>query len=267
MATNTPTQPAHPPAAAIEVCGGNVSFLHKGAGAPLVVLHHSISSHGWLPLHERLAGRFAVHVPDLPGWGDSDRPDWARNVRDLAILVELWLEAMDLRGVTLVGCGFGGWVAAELATMNQRRLAGLVLVGAAGIRPREGAIIDQLVVDYIDYVRGGFHDEAEFERYFGDDPPRETRMLLYGGREMTMRVTWKPWMFNDALPVLLTGVHTPTLVVWGAHDAIVPLDCGEQFAEAAPNATLRVIEDGGHLLDFERPDALAELIEDFAGGA
>lgn len=261
MTTDTPAQLTQPPGAAIEVCGGNVSYLHKGAGAPLVVLHHSISSHGWLPLHERLAGRFAVHVPDLPGWGASDRPDWARSVRDIAILVELWMDALGLDRVTLVGCGFGGWVAAELATMNQRRLAGLVLVGAAGIRPREGAIVDQLVVDYVEYVNSGFHDEAEFDRYFGDDPPRETRMLLYGGREMTMRVTWKPWMFNDALPVLLAGVQTPTLVVWGAHDAIVPLDCGEQFAEVTPNATLQVIEDGGHFLDFERPDALAELIE------
>ncbi len=263
MTTNMHTGLAHPPAAAIEVCGGNLSYLQKGTGEPLVVLHHSMSNHGWLPLYERLAERFSVHVPDLPGWGESDRPDWARNVRDLAILVELWMESLGLERVTLVGCGFGGWVAAELATMNQRRLASLVLVGATGIRPREGEIVDQLVVDYIDYVRSGFHDEAEFDRYFGDDPPRETRMLLYGGREMTMRVTWKPWMFNDALPVLMRGVNTPTLVVWGAHDTIVPLDCARQFTEAAPNATLHVVEDGGHFLDFERPDALAALIEDF----
>ena len=263
MTTNMPAGLAPPPAASIEVCGGNVSYLQKGTGDPLVVLHHSISNHGWLPLYERLAERFSVHVPDLPGWGESDRPDWARNVRDLAILVELWMESLGLDRVTLVGCGFGGWVAAELATMNQRRLADLVLVGATGIRPREGEIVDQLVVDYIDYVRSGFHDEAEFDRYFGDDPPRETRMLLYGGREMTMRVTWKPWMFNDALPVLLRGVNTPTLAVWGAHDTIVPLDCGRQFAETAPNATLHVVEGGGHFLDFERPDALAELIEAF----
>ena len=92
-------------------------------------------------------------------------------------------------------------------------------------------------------------------------------MLLYGGREMTMRVTWKPWMFNDALPVLMRGVQTPTLVVWGDNDAIVPIDCGKQLAEAAPNAALHVIEDGGHFLDFDRPDALAELIEGLGGEA
>ena len=265
MTTNMPAQLADPRAASIEVSGGNVSYLQKGTGEPLVILHHSISNHGWLPLYERLAERFSVHVPDLPGYGESDRPDWARSVRDLAILIELWMDRLGLEGVTLVGCGFGGWVAAELATMNQLRLAGLVLVGAAGIRPREGEIVDQLVVDYVEYVHSGFHDESAFERHFGEDPPRETRMLLYGGREMTMRVTWKPWMFNDALPVLLRGVQTPTLVLWGANDAIMPIDCGEQIAEAAPNATLHVIEGGGHFLDFERPDVLAEFIEGLGG--
>ena len=264
MTTSTPTELADSLAASIEVVGGKMHYLKKGSGEPLVLLHHSISNHGWLPLYERLAERFTVHIPDLPGFGESDRPDWARSVRDLAILMELWMERLGLNGVTLVGCGFGGWVAAELATMNQRRLAGLVLVGAAGIRPREGEIVDQLVVDYVDYVHSGFHDETEFDRYFGEDPSREARMLLYGGREMTMRLTWKPWMFNDALPVLLRGVQTPTLAVWGANDAIVPIDCGKHFAEAAPNATLHVIEDGGHFLDFERPDELAELIEGFA---
>ena len=267
MTANLETQLAAPNSTLVEVCGGNVSHLQKGAGKALVILHHSISNHGWLPLHERLAEHFTVHVPDLPGYGDSDRPGWARSARDLAILIELWMDRLGLEDVTLVGFGFGGWIAAELATMSQLRLAGLVLVGAAGVRPREGEIVDQLVVDYVDYVRSGFQDETAFERYFGEDPPRDTRMLLYGGREMTMRVTWKPWMFNDALPVLMRGVQTPTLVVWGDNDAIVPIDCGKQLAEAAPNAALHVIEDGGHFLDFDRPDALAELIEGLGGEA
>ena len=172
MTANLETQLAAPNSTLVEVCGGNVSHLQKGAGKALVILHHSISNHGWLPLHERLAEHFTVHVPDLPGYGDSDRPDWARSARDLAILIELWMDRLGLEDVTLVGFGFGGWIAAELATMSQLRLAGLVLVGAAGVRPREGEIVDQLVVDYVDYVRSGFQDETAFERYFGEDPPR-----------------------------------------------------------------------------------------------
>jgi pimeloyl-ACP methyl ester carboxylesterase len=246
----------------ITVTGLEMRYLKKGSGKPLVVLHHSISNHGWLPLYERLSRTFTVYVPDLPGFGESARPEWD-SVRDEAIQVQFMLDRLGLDRVTLVGFGFGGFLAAEMATMNQHRLERLVLVGAAGIQPREGTgeIVDQLTIDYVDYVQLGFHDEDEFQKTFGEDPPVDTRMLLYGGREMTMRITFKPWMFSRALPLMLREVQTPALVVWGAHDHIIPLDTGKQFAEALPNAELQVIEDGGHLIDFEHPDRLAELIE------
>lgn len=259
MTTTTPT--ATHLDESITVAGHAIHYMKKGTGAPLVMLHHSISSHGWLPLYDRLAKSFTVYAPDLPGFGTSQRPDWARSARDLGIMLQLMMHDLGLQGVTLVGAGFGGWIAAEMATMNQDRLARLVLIGAAGIQPREGDIVDQLVVDYVDYVKLGFHQEALFNQMFGEDPSRETRVLLYAGREMTMRVTWKPWMFDRALPMLLRGVQTPALVVWGAHDRIIPLDCGKQFAEALPNATLHVVEEGGHLLDFEAPESVAALIE------
>jgi pimeloyl-ACP methyl ester carboxylesterase len=113
----------------------------------------------------------------------------------------------------------------------------------------------------------GFDDRDAFSRYFGEDPPRDTRLLLYGGREMTMRVTFKPWMFRRSLPHHLQGVHTRTLVVWGAHDRIIPLDSGQQYVEALPNARLVQIEDAGHFVDFERPDELAATILETRVGA
>ena len=68
------------------VAGRAMRFLKGGTGPAIVTLHHSTGSIGWLPLHERLAERFTVYVPDLPGYGQSERPDWARDPRDLAIL-------------------------------------------------------------------------------------------------------------------------------------------------------------------------------------
>ena len=118
----------------ITVTGLEMRYLKKGSGKPLVVLHHSISNHGWLPLYERLSRTFTVYVPDLPGFGESARPEWD-SVRDEAIQVQFMLDRLGLDRVTLVGFGFGGFLAAEMATMNQHRLERLVLVGAAGIQP------------------------------------------------------------------------------------------------------------------------------------
>jgi len=66
------------------------------------------------------------------------------------------------------------------------------------------------------------------------------------------------------LPHLLAGVKTPTLVIWGAEDRVVPLECGERYAKAMPAATLSVIERAGHLVDMERPAEVARAIIDFA---
>ena len=77
---------------------------------------------------------------------------------------------------------------------------------------------------------------------------------------MTARISWKPYMFDRSLPPLLGDMRVPTLLVWGSQDRIVPPVCGEQYARLLPDARLHVVEGGGHLLDLEEPEALAELV-------
>jgi len=172
----------------------------------------------------------------------------------------LLLDKLGVESATLVGLGFGGWIAAEMATMSQRRFHRLVLLGAMGLRPREGEILDQIMISLEEYVESGFADRAGFERQFGGEPSPEQRHIWDFAREMTARVTWKPYMFSHQLPHLLAGVEIPTLFVWGRHDRIVPLSCGERYARALPNARLTIVEDAGHFVDLEQPEELARLI-------
>jgi pimeloyl-ACP methyl ester carboxylesterase len=82
-------------------------------------------------------------------------------------------------------------------------------------------------------------------------------------REMTARLCWKPYMFNPRLPYFLPRVDRPTLIVWGRQDRIVPPICGEQYRRLLPNATLRLIDNCGHLPQLEQPDRLVALVRDF----
>jgi pimeloyl-ACP methyl ester carboxylesterase len=61
----------------------------------------------------------------------------------------------------------------------------------------------------------------------------------------------------------LGKIRVPTLVVWGAQDQIIPLECGQLYQQAIPGATLRVIERCGHWAHFEQPQALAEIVQEF----
>ena len=83
---------------------------------------------------------------------------------------------------------------------------------------------------------------------------------------MTARVCWKPYMFNRRLGPLLGDVATPTLVVWGTDDAIVPVECARLYAAALPNCRLETIDGAGHLVEIEEADRVAALIGAHANG-
>jgi pimeloyl-ACP methyl ester carboxylesterase len=246
----------------VEVAGERVHLLRGGTGEPLLVLHHDTGNPGWLPCYEELARRFSVYVPSHPGWGQSSRPEWMRSVRDVAVVYQWLLADLELQGVSLLGLGFGGWIAAEMATMAPRAFQRLVLVGAMGLKASEGEILDQALLSYIDYARAGFHDPRVFDQIFGAEPPTSQLEAWDIAREMAFRIAWKPYMYSQTLPHLLGGVRTPALVVWGREDRVVPLACGEQYAGALRNARLEVLEDCGHCVEMERPTELAGLVSE-----
>jgi pimeloyl-ACP methyl ester carboxylesterase len=174
---------------------------------------------------------------------------------------------MGAQGCTLVGFGFGGYVAAELACMNGSLVSKLVLAGAAGIKPREGFIMDEMLTGFIEYVEAGFRDRAAYEAVFGaGEPEPSIRELWDFSREMTARVCWKPFMFNPRLPELLKEMRVPTLLLWGSEDRVVPPICGRQYQEVLPNARLEVLQGAGHFVELEEPGRVARLIADFARG-
>jgi pimeloyl-ACP methyl ester carboxylesterase len=231
-----------------------------GAATPILVLHHDIGTLERLPFYDALAERHEVLVPSHPGYDKSERPSWMRNVRDIAVVYQALIAEQGLRDVTLVGLGFGGWIAAEMATMAPRGFAKLVLVGAMGLKPERGEIADQALLSYIDYARLGFADQTVFDRLYGAETPTKTLEQWDLNREMTFRIAWKPYMYNPSLPHLLGAVAVPALVVWGRKDRVVPLECGERYAKTLRNATLAVIDDAGHFVEMEKPEQLARLI-------
>jgi pimeloyl-ACP methyl ester carboxylesterase len=247
----------------VDVAGLTVHLLQRGSGPVAVVLHHSTGPM-WTPFHDALAEHYTVLAPEVPGYGRSTRPVTARHPSHLGVLLHQCLDVMGHRQVHVVGLGFGGWLAAEMAAMNQARFLTMTLVGAAGLKPRHGMIHDPMMESWTDYARQSFRDDASFIDHFGRKPTQDLIDLWDFSREMTARVTWKPWMWSLQLPQLLRAVTTPSLIVWGRDDRIVPLDCGEQYAEILANAQLQIVDEAGHVVDLEQPDRLAEMVVAFA---
>jgi pimeloyl-ACP methyl ester carboxylesterase len=244
---------------------------YGGEGPPALVLHHDIGAPERPAFYDALARHFTVFAPAHPGYDGSPRPSWMRSVRDMAVVYQGLLAQQaatrEPGTVTLIGLGFGGWIAAEMATMAPRAFRRLVLVGAMGLKPERGEIVDQALLSYIDYVRRGFADQTAFDRVFGPEPPTSRLEQWDLNREMTFRIAWKPYMYSPTLPHLLGAVATPTLIVWGADDHIVPRECGERYAKSLANARLQIVDDAGHFVDMEKPDELARVVWHFVSEA
>ena len=182
-------------------------------GKPVLVLHHETGTLDTLPFYDALAAHYDVLVPHHPGYSRSGRPDWMRSVRDIAVVYRGLLGELKLRDPVLVGLGFGGWIAAEMASMAPADLSRLVLVGAMGIKPPHGDILDLAVTGYVDYARLGFHDQKAFDRVYGAEPSVDQLEMWDICREMSFRIAWKPYMYSQTLPHLLGAVRAPALVV------------------------------------------------------
>jgi len=247
----------------IDLGGLTLKVGRGGSGRPVLVLHHDIGTLDKLPFYEALAAKFDVIVPIHPGFGiKAERPQWMRHPRDIAALYQWLLAELGIERASLVGLGFGGWIAAEMAALAPRDFHRLVLVGAMGVKPPEGEIFDQAIVSYIDYAQAGFHDPAAFIRVFGEVT---TDQLVDWDlcREMSFRTAWKPYMYSQTLPHLLGGIRAPALVVWGDDDQIVPKSAGELYAKSIPHARFETVRSSGHYVDLEQPDALARLVTSF----
>jgi pimeloyl-ACP methyl ester carboxylesterase len=247
---------------------GTMRYAKAGAGRGLVLLHRSIGADSARQAVRALASEFMVLAPAMPGYDDSERPDWARSPRDLAaILLHSLVPSAGDRPV-LVGCGLGGFIAAEMAAMCPERLGALVLVSPMGVKPHVGGLTDQFLWSTDEYVEMCFASAENHQRAFGDvyelgsDPWKQRE----ANREMTTRIAWKPRLFDNTLPFRLPYVTTPTLIVWGEEDRILPRSSVERYRDSIPGATLAELPGCGHMVECDALDALCKHISSFVQG-
>jgi pimeloyl-ACP methyl ester carboxylesterase len=253
--------------ALVEAAGVRIQLRRGGRGVPLLILHSELGVPGWLRAYEQLAQHFTVYVPSLPGFGQSARPDWIVSVRDLAAWVTWFVRDLKLsQPLPVIGTSLGGWAAAEIATMNAGIFTKMVLVGAAGLQPDAGHVWDYFIHSNQEAFRQAFWDPAnapEYARYYGNAWTPEDETQAERNRETAARLLWKPYMRSHTLAALLRAITTPTLVVWGREDAIIPLNVCQRYVRAIPGATATVLDRCGHLPEMEQPEAFVRVVRDF----
>jgi pimeloyl-ACP methyl ester carboxylesterase len=201
-------------------------------------------------------------VAPLEPLGGTPRPAALTGIGGLASGYVALLDALDLRDVTVVGNSIGGWIAAEMALLGSDRVSGYVLVDAVGIEVPGHPVADFFALTPAELARRSDADPATY----GIDPaalPPEARAAMAGNR-LALEVYAGATMSDPTLAARLVGVRAPVLVVWGEADRIGDPDFGRAYAAAIPGAQFRLLPGAGHLPQIETPDALVELVWEFA---
>ncbi|MGE0684865.1 MAG: alpha/beta fold hydrolase, partial [Candidatus Binatia bacterium] len=205
-------------------------------------------------------------APTHPGFGRTTRPPWIDSMTDMDDFYMDLLDLFDMMRAPVLGFSMGGWLAAELAATCPERIAKLVLVDAVGLRVEEAEIADIFLLSPQELAPLVFHDlnqVAEREKLFPLKPSPEEVELRDNSQIMAQILGWKPYMHNPKLVHRLRRVKSPTLVVWGKQDGLVPLAHGEAYRGAIKGAELKVIDRCGHAPQLERPAEFVALVEEF----
>ena len=265
--------------ASVEVAGHRWTYAYRdadAADAPTVVMLHGFtgSKENWYPLAAALQGRYRLLIPDLPGWGESERkPGTVYGFTQQAANVDAFIRALSPgKPVVLLGHSMGGGIAALAAARYPQDIARVGLLDAAGVRFKDNAF-------GLDVLAGknpfGVEDDASLQRYID--------IVFHDAKAKP----WLPWPASTALirkrradaafeqgvldrigrsdESLLPGdeavrIRQPALLLWCRQDAVIDPSAMGLYAERIPQARTVLLDGCGHMSLMERPREVAEAV-------
>ncbi|MGE0727779.1 MAG: alpha/beta fold hydrolase [Acidimicrobiia bacterium] len=244
-----------------------VRVIGDDANPPLLYLHGAGGLLPTEPLLDELAGRFRVFAPEWPGFGEEATEGLIEDMLDFALHGWDLIESLGLDRPYLAGHSMGGMIAAEMAALNPSGLRGLALLCAAGLWLDEHPIPDIFAMLPFELAEVLFVDAAAGEKAltagldFSDD---DALKLFLVGNARKLGTAGKI-LFpipNRRLSKRLYRVTTPTVLVWGRQDKLIPPVYGERYQQllTATDARLELVDQAAHMLPQEQPAAAAAAI-------
>ena len=250
----------------LNVAGEKLVMLKGGAGKPILILHDELGYPGWMTWNETIGHERTLFIPLQPGYGQTPRLDWVRSYRDLAGFYSQVVRELKLDPVDVIGYSAGGFIAAEMIAADPKIFSKMVLVAPMGLKPSEGEIMDIFPITMRTHLRATVADPyntPEFLKLYGGEMTPEVFEAFEDARAESARIGWEPYMHNPTLPYLLRGTKTPTLLVWGTSDRVVPRGCIDEYKKAIPSAQIATIESVGHRPEIENSTEFIRIVSRF----
>jgi len=242
-----------------------VHVLEGGSGPDLVFLHSAGGLKPDDPFLLRLAERYHVRAPLLPGYGDSPESGDIRDMLDVTLLTFEVIEALGLSKPLLVGHSLGGMIAAEMAAVCPNEVDRLCLIAPAGLWLDAYPAPDLFSMLPKDFPPTLFHDAelgASLITANVDikDPKFLIPFLVTNARQLGMAGKLLFPIPERGLKDRIHRVKARTVLVWGDSDRVFPAPYAQAWKAAIRGAELVSVPDAGHMSTLEQPDAVLAAI-------
>ncbi|MFW0786987.1 alpha/beta fold hydrolase [Gordonia sp. CPCC 206044] len=280
-----PTELTHDSTSAtVSIDGVEFHYHEAGSGRPLIMLHGSGPGvTAWSNFQHNLeffAQHFRVVMPDLPGFGATELPE-LKEVYTLAGArwITRLMDRLDIESAVLVGNSMGGAVAAEMAAHFPERVERIAIMGSGGLsrslfqtEPSEGFqrlfafLQDPTRARMIEWINTMVHDKSlvtdelvdeRMANATADGVLDRTRAVFGAMFNPTLRETYTPLWTH------LETITTPTLMLWGREDRMLPYDQAHLANRWMPDVELHTFANCGHWIQVERKRDFERVVLEF----
>jgi len=247
----------------------NTAYLSAGMGFPVICLHGGgAGAVTWYPSIGPLSKKFHVIVPDIVGYGESDKPDATYDRAYFCTWLKHFLESLEISKAHIMGLSQGGAIALQFAIDSPGTIDKLILVDSGALGSKS-PLLSILGMVWLNTLPSSTANRF-YSRYLLFNPEnRDVNHGLYSVEVLKRKGGKKAFSQGrgsavSALPEAdLCKIQNKTLVIWGENDRLFPVKYGAKAVKTMPNAKLLSIKNAGHLPLMDQPAVFNQAVADF----
>ena len=245
------------------------AYLSSGSGQPLIFLHGAgAGAVTWYPSIGALSQHFHVIVPDIVGYGESDKPNASYDRPYFSNWLKEFLLSLNISKASIAGLSQGGAIALQFTLDNPDMVEKLVLVdsGALGAQLSFASLFGMLWLN----ISPSSLANRFYSRYILFNPANMDPNLAYYSIEVIKSKGGKNAFRQgrgaavSPIPVdSLRQIVKDTLIIWGENDQLFSVEYGQAAAKVIQNARFCGIPNAGHLPLMDQPEVFNNTLLEF----
>jgi pimeloyl-ACP methyl ester carboxylesterase len=254
----------------VTIDGNKIRYLKSGKSDEHIVLIHGLgaSAERWEFVIPELSKHYSVIVPDLIGFGHSDKPSVDYTTDFFSDFLDNFFQKLEIHKTNIIGSSLGGQITAEFTSKNQDVIENLVLVSPSGIMKHSTPALDAYVMaalyPNLDVAKNAFEMMAGSSRVINQKIIEDfVKRMKLPNAKMAFMSTLLGLKNADLITKSLVKITVPSLIIWGEDDPVIPVKYADDFVSSIQDCRFYMMDNCGHTPYVDDPARFSKLVLDF----